>query len=75
VTARGATSEAHSASWRQVQQSLGLLYSVTDPPGTMRAEQQGQTEANLAAIIIGGSVVVVVLRAFLPPTSNTIAIL
>jgi hypothetical protein len=41
----------------------------------MRAEQQGQTEANLAAITIGGSVVVVVLRAFLPPTSNTIAIL
>jgi hypothetical protein len=67
VTARGATSEAHSASWRQVQQSLGLLYSVTDP--------HEQTEANLAAITIGGSVVVVVLRAFLPPTSNTIAIL
>jgi hypothetical protein len=53
---------------------LPLIHS-TLVPGTMRAEQQGQTEANLAAIIIGGSVVVVVLRAFLPPTSNTIAIL
>ena len=35
---------------------LPLLHSTLEP-GTMRCEQQGQTEANLAVMIMGGSVV------------------
>jgi hypothetical protein len=39
-----------------------LLHSTLDP-GTIRCEQQGQTDANLAVMIMADSVVMVVSRA------------